>query len=67
MMLWMNAPIFWVNFRRLYISELPTDNILCLGDFNADLSRGRLWFNLEEFCQKTEFCIYDICYEFRLL
>ena len=43
------------------ISELPTDNILCLGDFNADPTRGRLWFNLEEFCQENEFCIYDLC------
>ena len=46
---------------QVAISELPTDNILCLGDFNADPTRGRLWFNLEEFCQENEFCIYDLC------
>ena len=31
------------------MSELPTNDILCIGDFNADPTRGRLWSNVVEF------------------
>ena len=41
------------------ISELPTDDIICLGDFNADPSRGRLWNNVVEFCNENQFNICD--------
>ena len=52
---------------QVAISELSIDNILCLGDFNADPTRSRLWFNLKEFCQETEFCIYDLSFTFLCL
>ena len=42
------------------MSELPTNDILCTGDFNADPTRGRLWSNVVEFCDGSDFSINDL-------
>ena len=41
--------------------ELPTNNIICIGDFNADPSRGRLCSNVVEFCEENGFSACDMC------
>jgi hypothetical protein len=42
------------------LDDLPTKNILCIGDFNADPSRGRLWLNVVDFCESNEFNVADM-------
>ena len=42
------------------ISELPTGDIICLGDFNADPSRSRVWNILKEFCDENQLTICDL-------
>ena len=42
------------------ISELPTCDIVCLGDFNADPSRSRVWNILKEFCDENQLRICDL-------
>ena len=42
------------------ISELPTCDIICLGDLNADPSRSRVWNILKEFCDENQFRICDL-------
>ena len=43
------------------LDELPTENIICAGDFNADPKRGRAWLNLCEFCDSSDLVIVDNC------
>jgi len=41
------------------LSEIDTDNIICIGDYNADPTRGRLWECVSDFCDTNEFSIAD--------
>jgi len=42
------------------IDELDTGNIICIGDFNADPTRGRLWESVSGFCESNNFSVSDL-------
>ena len=41
------------------ISDLSTDDVICLGDFNADPMRGRFWKHVEDFSSQCSIRVVD--------
>ena len=41
------------------ISDLSTDDVICLGDFNADPMRGRFWKHVEDFSSQCSLRVVD--------
>lgn len=45
------------------IDNVDNNNIILLGDFNADPQRGRLWSHLYEFVHSNSLTVADMCLE----